>query len=65
MKILSWIGNTKNLVKYWQQNKTSKNIKNLSFKAFPLSAFQGVAENDFTHLFFTLEKNLSSKIKSG
>ena len=60
-----WIGNTKNLVKYWQQNKTPKNIKNLSFKAFPLSAFQGVAENDFTHLFFSLEKNLSSKIKVG
>ncbi len=60
-----WIGNTKNLVKYWQQNKTPKNIKNLSLKAFPLSAFQGVAENDFTHLFFSLEKNLTSKNKVG
>ena len=60
-----WIGNTKNLVKYWQQNKAPQNIKNLSFKAFPLSAFQGLAEDDFTHLFFSLEKNLSSKIKVG
>ena len=60
-----WIGNTKNLVKYWQQNKTPNNIKNLSLKAFPLSAFQGVAENDFTHLFFSLEKNLTSKNKVG
>ena len=60
-----WIGNTKNLVKYWQQNKAPQNIKDLSFKAFPLSAFQGLAEDDFTHLFFSLEKNLSSKIKVG
>ena len=60
-----WIGNTKNLVKYWQQNKAPKNIKNLSFKTFPLSAFQGLAEDEFTHLFFSLEKNLSSKIKVG
>ena len=37
-----WIGNNKNLVKYWQQNKVSENIKNLSFETFPLSAFQGV-----------------------
>ena len=52
-------------VKYWQQNKATENIKNLSFKAFPLSAFQGVAEDDFTHLFFSLEKNLPQKLKSG
>ena len=60
-----WIGNNKNLVKYWQQNKLSENIKNLSFEAFPLSAFQGVSEDDFTHLFFSLQKNLPSKHKVG
>ena len=60
-----WIGNNKNLVKHWQKNKALENIKNLSFEAFPLSAFQGVTENDFTHLFFILQKNLTSNNKVG
>jgi hypothetical protein len=60
-----WIGNNKNLVKSWPQNKAPDNIKNLSFETFPLSAFQGVSEDDFTHLFFSLQKNLPSNNKAG
>ncbi len=60
-----WIGNNKNLVKYWQNDKGHENLKNLPFGAFPLSAFQGVTEDDFTHLFFSLQKNLPSDNKEG
>ena len=60
-----WIGNDKNLLKQWQENKSPENIKNLSVKEYPLSAFQGVAEDDFTHLHFSLQKNLPSNGKAG
>ena len=60
-----WIGNDKNLLKHWQENKAPENIKNLSVKEYPLSAVQGVAEDDFTHLHFSLQKNLPSNGKAG
>ena len=47
-----WIGNTKNLVKYWQQNKAPQNIKNLSFKAFPLCCFSGLGRGRLYPLIF-------------
>ena len=60
-----WVGSTKNLTKYWLQNKTRKNIKNLPIEEYPLVAFQGVAENDFVHLHLSLQKNLTSNEKAG
>ncbi|MEC7173412.1 MAG: hypothetical protein VXW04_02770, partial [Bacteroidota bacterium] len=60
-----WVGSTKNLTKYWLQNKTRKNIKNLPIVEYPLVAFQGVAENDFVHLHLSLQKNLTSNEKAG
>lgn len=60
-----WVGSTKNLTKYWLQNKTIKNIKNLPIEEYPLVAFQGVAENDFVHLHLSLQKNLTSNEKAG
>lgn len=60
-----WVGNTKNLIKHWLQNKAPENIKNLSFEEYPLSAFQGVAEHDFAHLHLSLQKNLPSDNKAG
>jgi len=60
-----WVGSTKNLTKYWLQNKTRKNIKNLPIEGYPLVAFQGVAENDFVHLHLSLQKNLTSNEKAG
>ena len=60
-----WVGNTKKLTEYWIQNKAPKNIKNLSFKDYPLSALQGVAEHDFVHLHFNLQKNITSDNNTG
>ena len=60
-----WVGNTKNLVKYWLQNKIKKNIKNLPIDEYPFVAFQGLAEPDFTHLHLCLQKNLTSDNKKG
>ncbi|MEC8635983.1 MAG: ribonuclease HII, partial [Bacteroidota bacterium] len=60
-----WIGNDKNLINHWKENKAPKNIKNLSDKVYPLSAFQGVAEDEYTHLHFILEKKLPSNGKMG
>ncbi len=60
-----WVGNTKNLIKHWLQNKAPENIKNLSFEEYPLSAFQGVAEHDFAHLHLSFHKNLPSENKAG
>jgi hypothetical protein len=60
-----WIGNTKNLVMHWQQNKGPLKIKDLDVDAYPFAAFQGVAEESFTHLHFSLEKNLLTENKGG
>tara|TARA_B100001175_G_scaffold317812_1_gene336664 strand:- start:401 stop:2803 length:2403 start_codon:yes stop_codon:yes gene_type:complete len=60
-----WIGNVKNLLKHWQENKATENLKNLSIEEYPLGAFQGVAEDNFTHLHFSLQKNLPSENKAG
>ena len=60
-----WIGNVKNLLKHWQKNKTTENLKNLSIEEYPLAAFQGVAEDNFTHLHFSFQKNLPSESKAG
>ena len=58
-----WIGNTQNLGKQWQLKKGSPKIKDLPFDDYPLVAFQGVAENGFTHLHFSLQKNLATTSK--
>lgn len=60
-----WIGNTQNLGKHWQLKKGSPKIKDLPFDDYPLVAFQGVAENGFTHLHFSLQKNLKAKNNGG
>jgi hypothetical protein len=60
-----WVGNNKNLVKYWQQDNANENLNNLPFEAFPFSTFQGVIEDGFTHLFFSLQKNLPSDKNKG
>lgn len=60
-----WIGNTKNLVKHWQQTKGSEKLKDLPIEEYPLAAFQGVAEENFTHLHFNLQKKVPSESKGG
>ncbi len=60
-----WIGNRKNLVKYWPQNEGPSKIEDLNVDAYPLAAFQGVAEENFTHLHLSLEKNLLTQNKGG
>ena len=60
-----WIGKPKNLLKNWEQNNALADIKNLVDEEYPLAAFQGVAEEDFTHLHFNLQKNIPSTKQGG
>jgi hypothetical protein len=58
-----WLGNSENLVDYWKANEAPKAVEELPFKAYPLLAFQGVGEENFSHLHFNLQKNLPSEKK--
>ena len=60
-----WIGNPENLVKNWKFKEVSNNIKDLMYKEYPLAAFQGVADKDITHLYFSLQKNIPSAKQTG
>ena len=60
-----WIGKPKNLLKSWEQNNALADIKNLVDEEYPFAAFQGVAEEDFSHLHFNLQKNIPSAKQGG
>ena len=60
-----WIGNPEKLLKNWKFKKVTNNIKDLMYEEYPLAAFQGVAEKDITHLYFSLQKNIPSAKQTG
>ena len=53
-----WVGQSKNLTNYWKKNgKYSKSPPIIPVSEYPLVAFQGVAEEGFVHLHFSIQKD--------
>lgn len=61
-----WIGQTKNLIDYWENNgNTTKGLSTLPVSDYPLVVFQGVGEEDFSHLHLSVQKDQPFQNKGG
>lgn len=62
-----WVGQSKNLVEYWEKKNgvQTKEISALPVSDYPLVVFQGVGEDRFSHLHFSIKKDEPFKNKRG